>query len=151
MNLIKGDLIQLAITGRFDVIVHGCNCFCTMGAGIAAMISENFPEALQADLKTPMGDRQKLGHYSHAKIKRRGNIFTVVNAYTQYNYSGPGQLVDYLGVKQVFSSIKQAFCGSKIGYPKIGAGLAKGNWDVISSIIDTALEGEDHTLVIYDP
>ncbi len=32
---IKGDLIELAKQGNFDVIAHGCNCFCTMGAGIA--------------------------------------------------------------------------------------------------------------------
>jgi O-acetyl-ADP-ribose deacetylase (regulator of RNase III) len=32
---IYGDLIELAKQGKFDVIAHGCNCFCTMGAGIA--------------------------------------------------------------------------------------------------------------------
>jgi O-acetyl-ADP-ribose deacetylase (regulator of RNase III) len=31
MKVIKGDLIQLAKDGKFDLIVHGCNCFCTMG------------------------------------------------------------------------------------------------------------------------
>ena len=38
MKIIKGDLIKLALQGEFDVIVHGCNCFCTMGAGIAKSI-----------------------------------------------------------------------------------------------------------------
>ena len=42
---IKGDLIKLAIKGDFDVIIHGCNCFCTMGAGIAKSIKTAFPEA----------------------------------------------------------------------------------------------------------
>ena len=40
MNKIKGDLIKFAINGKFDVIIHGCNCFCTMGAGIAKTIKE---------------------------------------------------------------------------------------------------------------
>lgn len=35
MQNIKGDLIELALVGEFDVIVHGCNYFCTMGASIA--------------------------------------------------------------------------------------------------------------------
>lgn len=35
MNIIKGDLIALVLEGRFDVIVHGCNCMCVMGAGLA--------------------------------------------------------------------------------------------------------------------
>ena len=32
---IEGDLIEFAKEGRLDVITHGCNCMCTMGAGIA--------------------------------------------------------------------------------------------------------------------
>ncbi len=28
--------------GEFDVITHGCNCFCTMGAGIAPQMAEAF-------------------------------------------------------------------------------------------------------------
>ncbi|MBU8850049.1 MAG: macro domain-containing protein, partial [Desulfobacterales bacterium] len=79
MNILKGDLIQFALTGRFDVIIHGCNCFCSMGAGIAKMIRDNFPEAYQADLKTGMGDKKKLGTYSMARIERNNNIFTIVN------------------------------------------------------------------------
>jgi len=33
MKTIQGNLIHLAQDGEFDLIVHGCNCFCTMGAG----------------------------------------------------------------------------------------------------------------------
>jgi O-acetyl-ADP-ribose deacetylase (regulator of RNase III) len=40
-----------------------------------------------------------------------------------------------------------AFAGKRIGYPKIGAGLAGGDWSIIEEIIDRELEGEDHTLV----
>lgn len=31
LNIINDDLIDLAKNGNFDVIIHGCNCFCTMG------------------------------------------------------------------------------------------------------------------------
>lgn len=39
---IWGDFIQLALQGKFDVIGHGCNCFCTMGAGIALQMAKEF-------------------------------------------------------------------------------------------------------------
>ena len=39
---IYGDLIELAKQGKFNVIAHGCNCFCTMGAGIAVPMKEAF-------------------------------------------------------------------------------------------------------------
>jgi hypothetical protein len=38
MKNLTGDLLKLAIEGRFDVIVHGANCQCVMGAGIAKAI-----------------------------------------------------------------------------------------------------------------
>lgn len=43
MKTIKGDLIQLALANEFDVIIHGCNCFCTMGKGIAPMKNRSKP------------------------------------------------------------------------------------------------------------
>jgi len=149
MIVLKGDLIQFTLAGRFDVIIHGCNCFCTMGAGIAKLIRDNFPEAYQADLETVVGNKEKLGTYSLARIKRNGNIFTIVNGYTQYDFSGQGPLVDYGAIQKLFSMIKKDFSNQKIGYPKIGAGLAKGDWEVISDIINKELDGEDHALVKF--
>lgn len=149
MKIIQGNLITLAKRNYFDIIVHGCNCFCTMGAGIAKAIKSEFPEAYEADCQTPKGDKNKLGTISYAQINRDGMNLTVVNGYTQFNYSGSGILVDYDAVASVFSSIKQQFSGQKIGYPKIGAGLAKGDWQIISSIIDRELTKEDHTLVEF--
>lgn len=41
MKVLHGDLISLALAGHFEAIVHGCNCFCTMGAGIAKAIRDH--------------------------------------------------------------------------------------------------------------
>jgi len=147
MKSIKGDLIHLAQEGQFDLIVHGCNCFCTMGAGIAKQIRSQFPQAWEADRATVSGDKSKLGSYSKACINTPSGRLHVINAYTQYNYSGDGVLVDYDAVAKVFSALKKQFSGQRIGYPKIGAGLAGGDWKIISSIIDSALAEETHTLV----
>ncbi len=146
MKELAGDLIKLGKQGVFDVIVHGCNCFCDMGAGIAIGIKTEFPEAFEADLKTKSGDHSKLGTISYAKT---GNV-TVVNAYTQFNWRGSGRKADYEAIRKSFRLIKNTFSGKRIGYPAIGAGLAGGDWTVISNIIDEELQGEDHTFVIFD-
>lgn len=148
MNRIEGDLIALALAGRFDVIVHGCNCFRTMGAGIAKPIALAFPEALAADKATPRGDRGKLGTVSHAAVSRDAAAFVVVNAYTQFDYRGRGRKVDYDAVTSCFEKIALDFAGQRIGYPMIGAGLAGGDWAILSARIDAALSGCDHTLVV---
>ena len=147
MKVVIGDLLVLAKQGQFDVIVHGCNCFCMMGAGIAKAIKAQFPEAYQADLQTQSGDREKLGSYSQVKIQRNEVEFIIVNAYSQFNWRGRGLKADYDAIHHVFHKIKTEFSGLRIAYPLIGAGLAGGDWNIISNIIDEALQGEDHTLV----
>lgn len=86
MRIVHGDLIKLALAGEFDVIIHGCNCQCAMGAGIAKTIRDVFPEAYQADLATVKGSRTKLGTYSCAAVQRGGTTITIVNGYTQYHW-----------------------------------------------------------------
>ena len=147
----KGDLLALARAGRFDVIVHGCNCFCAMGGGIARAIREEFPEAYAADLATLRGDRNKLGTFSSAAVTRNGRHFTIVNGYTQYDFHGAEVLVDYPAVRRLFAKIKREFSGKRIGYPKIGAGLAGGDWQILAAIIDEELAGENHSVVLYTP
>jgi O-acetyl-ADP-ribose deacetylase (regulator of RNase III) len=149
MKVTRGDLLQLALAGEFDVIVHGCNCQCQMGKGIALSIKQRFPEAYEADLRTPKGDRAKLGTISFAEIDCPPARFVIVNAYTQFHWRGDGVLVDYDAIRSAFRVIKQQFSGRRIGYPKIGAGLAHGDWSVIALIIDEELVGEDHTLVEF--
>ena len=120
-----------------------------MGAGIAKLIKKQFPEAYKADLLTVKGDESKLGSISFATVIRDNKDITIVNGYTQYHWRGSGVLVDYDAIRSVMREAKSDFSGKRIGYPKIGAGLAKGDWNIISRIIDQELDGEDHTLVEY--
>ncbi|MEX0316516.1 MAG: macro domain-containing protein [Ruegeria sp.] len=148
MNRREGDLIALALQREFDVIVHGCNCFHTMDAGVAKFIARTFPEALAADRATEHGSRTKLGTVSVAQTIRDGHEITIVNAYTQHHWRGTGRLVDYDALSTCFGLIARRFPAARIGYPMIGAGLAGGDWDEIAPMIDTALTGLDHTLVV---
>ena len=63
---------------------------------------------------------------------------------------GNGVLVDDDAVRGVMRAVQEHFSGKRIGYPLIGAGLARGNWEVIKKIIEEELEGENHTLVKFN-
>jgi O-acetyl-ADP-ribose deacetylase (regulator of RNase III) len=149
MQIVQGDLLALTLAGEFDVLVHGCNCHCQMGRGIALSIKQQFPEAYHADLATAKGDAHKLGTYSSAWIDRPSHSFHIVNAYTQLHWRGTGVKADYAAIAQVMQQIKHDFTGLRIAYPKIGAGLAGGDWTIISALIDEALQDEQHTFVEY--
>lgn len=145
MKYIDGDIIKLANQGLFDVIGHGCNCFCTMGAGLAKSIRLEFPEVDMVDKSTRRGDKKKLGTFTHVDY---GDLI-VLNLYTQYSFGGFTPDVDYSAVRQCMAGIKKKYSGKRIGLPMIGAGLAGGDWNRISEIIEDELGDEDVTIVRY--
>jgi O-acetyl-ADP-ribose deacetylase (regulator of RNase III) len=98
---------------------------------------------------TEVGDRNKLGNFTIAQIDRNGWKFAIVNGYTQFHWRGDGVLADYDAIRSVFRQVKQQFSSQRIGYPKLGAGLARGDWTIIANIIETELEGESHTYVDF--
>lgn len=153
-NEVYGDLIQLAKEGNFDVIAHGCNCMCQMGAGIAPQMVEAFG-VNQYDLEQSYtrGDINKLGQIEWY-VEREGPIRYVVNAYTQYSYGrnhadGVSKPLDYEALTLCMRKINHRFKGLRIGLPQIGAGLAGGDWNRIKQIIQTELKDCDVTVVIY--
>lgn len=146
MNIIKGDLLQLADAGEFDAIIHGCNCFCAMGAGIALQIKTKYPAASEADKNTIQGHKGKLGTYTSAQV---GDL-TIINAYTQYMPGLNDLKENYSAIHNVMKKIAVDFQGKRIGLPFIGAGLAGGDWNIIKDIISANLEGMiDYTIVEY--
>ena len=153
MKTTKGDLLKLAAAGEFDVIAHGCNCFCTMGAGIAKGVAALFPQALEADRQTAKGDRTKLGTCTLAEVSTAADgRLVVVNAYTQFHYRGRGDKADYEAIRSCMRWIAANYPPpARIGLPKIGAGLAGGNWPRIERIIEEELAGCDVTVVKYQP
>ena len=168
INYIHGDLIALAKEGKFDVIVHGCNCMSTMGAGIAPQMAKAFG-CDQFEMETWGRDINKLGNIDYQtfvlgenaiwsledfKNNRNEPELTVVNAYTQHNYGrnhkdGAIAPFDYEAFTLCMRKINSVFGGKHIGLPQIGAGLAGGDWTKIEEIIKRELYLCTITVVIY--
>jgi O-acetyl-ADP-ribose deacetylase (regulator of RNase III) len=144
IKYIKGDLIRDRKNN--DVIAHQCNCFLSFGAGIAAQIRVQIPEAYQADLNTQYGDSNKLGTNSYTE----GITPVVVNMYGQYKYTRHEVDTNYEALRKCLKLIKEKFSGKKIGMPLLGAGLAAGEWTIIEKIINEELVDEDVTIVVWE-
>lgn len=139
----KGNLIDMAEQGHFDVIVQGCNCFCTMGSGLAKEIKERYPQAYKADCQTAAGDREKLGSYTMVVVERGDYEFAIVNAYTQYAYNRKGETTDrfeYGAFLDVLLALVESCGDMRIGLPYIGMGLAGGDKDLILKLIEIFAE-----------
>lgn len=150
MKEITGDLIKLTKEGNFDVIVHGCNCFCTMESGIAKQIRKEFPEVWMEDQKTIKGDINKLGNYTRFMYDINDKFITIINAYTQYKYGKNLKPLDIDALVLVLRKINHGYKGKSIGLPLIGAGLAGGDWNIIKEIINKELKDMNITIVHYN-
>lgn len=145
-----GNLLDLAEAGKFDVVVQGCNCFNTMGGGIAREIRERYQMAATVDSETEKGDYNKLGNYTTAFTGK----FLIVNAYTQYNMSRGTDVFEYTAFQLILEKLTFAYPGKRIGLPYIGMGLAGGDKDVIITMIEwfaerVAEQGGSVTLVEF--
>jgi O-acetyl-ADP-ribose deacetylase (regulator of RNase III) len=163
MKTIKGDLIKLAEKGNFDIIIQGCNCYNVMGGGLAKQLADRYPKVKQADMCTTRGDKLKLGRFTTAQINTGKTIFTVINAYTQYEMSNTKDVFEYGAFEkflELFSKCVPDYTQGphrkvSIGFPQIGAGLAGGDWSRISKMIEKFSEDvsdyADVTVVEYQP
>ena len=123
-----------------EIIVHSCNCFCTMGAGIAKEIKKRYPRAYEVDCMTKKGDRSKLGQFSFA-LSNKDQKKTVINLYSQYLFGRGKQFVDYDAFFHALENfrewlIKMQYNNQIVGIPYgISCNNAGGNWGKILSII----------------
>ena len=166
MKEIKGDLIELAKAGEFDVITHGCNCQNSMGSGIAVPMKQNFGcDSFPKEHPKYQGDINKLGtidfqsgtvvnkefkNWLYSDTRHEGHILTIVNSYTQYRYGREKRQVDYEAMTICMRKINAIFPGKRIGLPAIGAGLGGGDWTIIKNIIESELKDMDVTIVYYN-
>jgi O-acetyl-ADP-ribose deacetylase (regulator of RNase III) len=138
IRYVHGDLLQAQ--ERFTV--HGCNAQGVMGSGVAALLRAKC-ERIFADYRntyTAQGNRLYLGQ----TIWVREPDHTYINGITQEFYGrDPNRVyVDYDAVAKVMQSIDRyavvfpAWKIDAVAMPLIGAGLARGSWSRISSIIE---------------
>ena len=159
MEIVKGDLITLAVEGHFDIIGHGCNCQGMMGAGIAKQIAGKFPGASRVDRVYKKGMENLFG-YNHP-LHMLGNmslyspnslslpLFVIANLYTQVL---PGANFDLnYGLVPALKKLNYIYKGKHVGLPMIGAGIGAGNWNQIVEVITRLLDKCTVTIVEYEP
>jgi len=124
-----------------DVIVHCCNCFHTMGTGIAARVKAVFPLASTVDRRTPRGQKTKLGHYSWAMSEAKDK--TVINLYGQFQLgkdaTRPRNLnyaALYLGLYRMAAEFRKQGVYPKIGTYYMGCFHAGGDKSIVLHILN---------------
>lgn len=120
-----------------------------MGAGIALTISQIFPQAFAADLRTVRGDTAKMGKFSFADARPYGKIF---NMYTQFYPGREQKRVLNAAIARSFRTLNNTMPEDfHLGIPQIGCGIAGGTWSEVKEIINDETPNLRITLVNYKP
>lgn len=128
----KGDILA----SNEKVIAHGVNCSGGFGSGFAKAVSERYPSVREGYLHRHNTRGWKLGEVQLLGVgDSSGREFA--NCATQQRYGKPtdGPFVSYPAVREVIKNLVRSY-PSGFAMPKIGAGLAGGNWDIIEQIIN---------------
>lgn len=146
----QGDLLSV----NYGIIAHGVNCQGVMGSGIAKSIRNRYSNVYGKYLNLVQDNNR-----NHKSSNLLGTVqpveihfdLVVLNMFTQDFYGGQGhRFVNYEAVARCFEAANKVIanldCEFKtLNIPKIGAGLANGDWNVIEAIIKSEYKG--HVIV----
>lgn len=142
---IKGDVRDTHIKN----IAHGVNCQNKMGSGVAKALFERWPEVkefyhLMFEEISP-NNPELLGVTQKVMCDDK-NIY---NCFTQLNYGYDGKkYVNYAAIALAFDDMKHEGV-KEVAIPKIGCGLAGGNWSIVEQLINDAT-GDDLDVYVYE-
>lgn len=155
---VNGDLLSLSE----GILVHGCNTQGIMGAGFARSLRERYSDAYKAYrstfsriglhlgqlvliggipstlLEPPLGEG--LVEYRSPMLPER---LIIANAMTQDRLAQkPGEVVvSYPAIEEAFVKVRHLaeVTGLDVHFPLIGCGLAGGDWNEVSRLIENCL------------
>lgn len=175
MKTRTGNIINLMLNAEYDVAIQGCNTQSLQRSGLARQMVETFKtdSTIYFEMESKVNtDRwfkfteNKLGCIDYADFyvngeravfvndltrgRRKEPVVTIVNCYSQ---AYPGRVftgdvpLDYEALALCLRKINHIFEDKTVAVPEIGAGLARGDWNRISSIIEATLTDVDFTII----
>lgn len=134
MNIINGNILDITE----GIIAHQVNCKGVAGAGLAKQIRKYYSSWFYEY-------QQKCQMYGNANLGGIG-IFeaspklTIINLYAQVGYGTDRRYTNYQAFRECLQKVRDFRYKQKVYLPEfVGCGLAGGNWDVVSKIIDEVL------------
>jgi O-acetyl-ADP-ribose deacetylase (regulator of RNase III) len=142
----KGDLLA----APEPIIAHGCNAQGVMGAGVAALIRKRWPKAYEAYRNRYEEHGLTPGEIVVADVDGKA----IANAVTQATQGmEPIRYVSYDALADCMAKIARYAMEhghAAVAMPRIGAGLANGDWAIIERIIERQLVAAGVDVVVYE-
>lgn len=139
----KGDLFK----APEQILAHGVNCSGAFGSGVAYGMSQNHKKSRDQYFSKFGHGGWKLGEVQFVESESK----IIANCATQLEYLPRGVChADYPSIKEAMIKVKEFAISNNgtVAIPKIGAGLAGGDWDTIKAILEEVFN--DYDVVVYE-
>jgi O-acetyl-ADP-ribose deacetylase (regulator of RNase III) len=147
LKYVKGDLFDF----KAGIIAHCVNCVGAFGAGVAGQIARLYPGARTAYLMVHERSGWELGMTQLIQVSKEPDLI-IANVAGQYDFGTHKVQVDYsalaIGLEKVFKFAELE--NMSVALPKIGCGLAGGDWGTVERIITTLLMKYPIVVTIYE-
>lgn len=135
---------------HLNIIVHGCNAQGKMGSGFAKDLRARYPAAYEEYKSVHDSTGLKLGSTVYHIVN---DNLVIANAITQKYYGYDGEkYVSYDAIDTVFKDMNEFIAQTgrvtHLHFPKLGAELGGGHWEVIEEIIDHRITNATKNLYI---
>lgn len=156
INYVIGDATKPSVKkGEYSVICHCCNTLGAWGAGFVIPLGRRYPSAKKnyEECIRTIPSKDLLGNVGYAKVDKNivvANIFGQERIYTE-NGKIP---LDYNALRYGFEDILRHFSEYGTPYsihmPRIGCGLAGGDWNIVEGIIEDVFSKNGIEVFVYD-
>lgn len=156
VTYVKGDATKPQGDGP-KIIAHVCNDIGGWGAGFVLALNKMSPKPQQAYRTTfkyrrtpflPLGTMEMV-NVENGKLYV-ANMVAQHGTVSQLNPKPISYIALEASLKQVAEWIDDWEPTATVHMPRIGCGLAGGNWDVVESIINRTLTLRDIDVTVYD-
>ena len=142
-----GNILDLFEKLDNVAIIHGCNCQNIMGKGLAKTLKDKYP-LIWSKYRT----YHNIGSFEIVGV---GLNKYIINAYTQINLGkskerkdGDSSYMRHVAIGNIFKELHNYISpDTTLLIPRIGSGLAGGNWEEIKQVILDNLKHENYIFV----
>lgn len=142
------DIFEALEEGEITTIIHGMNRKGSFRSGFSRQLADRFPEAVEADaVDLELHGKHQKGGISIGIVGFSDGIpLRVINLYCiRNNRDENGSLLSLKQLETSLHLVNAVLSDGEdhiVGMPRIGAGIAGGNWDEVANLVDETLDAD---------
>lgn len=149
ITYVTGDATE-PIGDGFKVIAHCCNDIGAWGAGFVLALSRKWPEPEDAYREMGLEDGYSGGTVCIVSVAPQIKVANIIGQHGCHSNRMGHPPVRYDWIRVGLGFVRCDLPDHSVHMPRIGCGLAGGDWSVMERVIEETLCAHDVAVYVYD-